>query len=256
MSSLSKISSSQEQSMSSTEIAKLTGKQKKHIHQDIKDQLLMGLYGLKDGQNLDHEKIQGVTIIFDSRGYWSEVFLDREHTLTLITGYDVKARHSINKRWIELENQKLQPTTPNTLPLQFNIQIEIAKAFASTNNISQTSQLRMFEKIGIGYGADMSFLPHYTDEKLTKSLTALLKEHGSNLTAVKANKELQALGIIREDQRNGSKGTIHKFWVITESGLRYGKNETSIQNPRETQPLWFVDEFGGLLSLIDRKQAA
>jgi phage antirepressor YoqD-like protein len=93
-------------SMSSTEIAQLTDKQKKHIHQDIKDQLFVGLYGLKDGQDFDHVKIQGITVILDKRGYWSEVLLDREHTLTLITGYDVKSRHAINKRWLELENQQ------------------------------------------------------------------------------------------------------------------------------------------------------
>jgi hypothetical protein len=95
--------------MSSTEIAKLTGKQKSNIHRDIKDQLLIGLYGLKDDSNLNHVKIQGITIILDNRGYWKEVLLDREHTLTLVTGYDVKARHAINKRWLKLEAEHLTP---------------------------------------------------------------------------------------------------------------------------------------------------
>ena len=38
-----------ERSMTSTEIAELTGKLKKNIHKDIKDQLLVNLHGLKDG---------------------------------------------------------------------------------------------------------------------------------------------------------------------------------------------------------------
>lgn len=100
-----------QQTMSSTEIAELTGKQKKHIHQDIKDQLFGNLYDLKDGQDLDHQQIKGITVVLDNRGYWSEVMLDREHTLTLITGYDVKARHTINKRWIELETAQQKPMT-------------------------------------------------------------------------------------------------------------------------------------------------
>lgn len=100
--------------MSSNEIAQLTGKQKKHVHQDIKDQLFIGLYGLKDGQDFDHVEIQGITVILDNRGYWSEVLLDHEHTLTLMTGYDVKARHIINKRWLELESAQ-QFTIPTTL---------------------------------------------------------------------------------------------------------------------------------------------
>ncbi len=90
------------------QIATVTGKRKNDVHRDIKEQILIGFYGLKDGGNLHHDKIQGVTVILDNRNYWYEVLLDREHTLTLMTGYDVKARHAINKRWLELE--KLQVT--------------------------------------------------------------------------------------------------------------------------------------------------
>ncbi len=117
--------------MSSAEIAAVTGKRKNDIHQDIKVQLFMGLYGLKDGGNLHHEQIQGITIVLDNRGYWSEVLLDREHTLTLITGYDVKARHTINKRWLELE-QKTQITLPD-----FNNPAVAAIAWAEQYTIAQ-----------------------------------------------------------------------------------------------------------------------
>lgn len=93
--------------MSSTEIAQLTGKQKTHIHRDIKDQLFIGLYGLKGDPILDDEQIQGLTITLDNRGYWSEVLLDRYHTDIIISGYEVKYRAAIVKRWHELENKPL-----------------------------------------------------------------------------------------------------------------------------------------------------
>ena len=114
MSQVNAIEAFKSQTMSSTEIARLTGKQKKHVHQDIKEQLFISLYDFKDGQEFDHVKIQGITIVLDNRGYWQEVLLDHEHTLTLMTGYDVKARHKINKRWLELEtsprhNKSLPP---------------------------------------------------------------------------------------------------------------------------------------------------
>ena len=108
--------------MSSTEIAQLTGKRKSDIHQDIKTQLFIGLYELKDGGNFHHEQIQGITVVLDNRGYWSEVLLDHEHTLTLMTGYDVKARHTINKRWLELETK--QPT--HQLPQTFAEALRLA----------------------------------------------------------------------------------------------------------------------------------
>jgi len=91
--------------MSSTEIAELTGKRKNDIHQDIKTQLFIGLYDLKDGGDFHHQQIQGITIVLDNRDYWSEVLLDKYHTDILISGYEVKYRAAIVKRWHELEQR-------------------------------------------------------------------------------------------------------------------------------------------------------
>ncbi|MBV5309657.1 hypothetical protein [Chromatium okenii] len=38
---------------------------------------------------------------------------------------------------------------------------------------------------------------------------------------------------------------------MTEEGLKYGRNETSPNNPRETQPLFFVERFPELLVRLD-----
>lgn len=53
----------------------------------------------KDGSDLSH-----VQEFYDSRGYTREFLLPKDLTLTLVTGYDVKRRHAINKRWMELES--------------------------------------------------------------------------------------------------------------------------------------------------------
>lgn len=59
--------------MTSTEIAELTGKEKFNIHRDIKDQLLTQLYGIDDASILKDEPIQGLIIEYDERGYWKQV---------------------------------------------------------------------------------------------------------------------------------------------------------------------------------------
>lgn len=105
------LSTQTQQTMSSTEIAKLTGKQKSNVHRDIQDQILKGLYEIDDS-NLNHVEIQGIAILLDNRGYVSEYHLDKEHTITLISGYDVKMRHAISKRWQELEQQVAKPIDP------------------------------------------------------------------------------------------------------------------------------------------------
>ena len=77
--------------MSSLDISELTGKTHGHVKRDI-EQMLSGLeldvssFGriYRDAMNRKQE----------------EYLLPKDLTLTLVTGYDVKRRHAINKRWI------------------------------------------------------------------------------------------------------------------------------------------------------------
>ena len=86
--------------MSSREIAKLTGKEHKHVIRDIRSMLEK----LKDGPNLGHAQD-----VKDSRGYTSEFLLDRYNTEVLITGYDVKRRAAVIERWFALETGAAKP---------------------------------------------------------------------------------------------------------------------------------------------------
>ena len=81
--------------MSSREIAELTGKRHADVIRDIR-QMLENI----DEALLRHEEYQEVK---DDRGYTAEFRLNKSLTLTLITGYDVNRRHKINVRWMELE---------------------------------------------------------------------------------------------------------------------------------------------------------
>ena len=97
--------------MTSTEIAELTGKEKFNIHRDIKDQLLIQLYSIENASILKDEPIQGLIIEYDERGYWKQVHLDRYHTDILITGYETKYRAAVIKRMHELEALLNKPMT-------------------------------------------------------------------------------------------------------------------------------------------------
>ena len=100
--------SSQQETMSSREIAELTGKRHDNVLRDIREQLFTGLYGCNfNDSRISYPLIQGLTVVTDDHTKrTAEILLDREHTLTLITGYDVKSRHTINKRWLELETKQ------------------------------------------------------------------------------------------------------------------------------------------------------
>lgn len=92
-------------SMSSKEIAELTGKLHKHVIRDIKV-MAAQIYDINaDGPDLDHIDSAGIFVARDERNYIVRIDLDKDHTLTLLTGYDAKARLRVMRRWQELESR-------------------------------------------------------------------------------------------------------------------------------------------------------
>lgn len=117
--------------MSSQEISRLTDKRHDHVLRDTRA-MLIGLYGDSevsaglpdkdmfevfcermgwgiDSPKLGDHRIQGITVSRDNRGYISEIGLDYNHCMTLISGYSVKLRKSIIDRWQNLESQLQAP---------------------------------------------------------------------------------------------------------------------------------------------------
>ncbi|MBV5308675.1 phage antirepressor N-terminal domain-containing protein [Chromatium okenii] len=134
------------------------------------------------------------------------------------------------------------------------IAIYIAEAAARMLRMSDTSKIRMLTKIAQSEHISPAFLPDYVDEPLVRAITPLLKEMRSPLfhhVAKTVNPALEAMGILEHLSRKSTGNTIKKFWSLTEEGLKYGRNETSPNNPRETQPLFFVERFPELLARLD-----
>lgn len=90
--------------MSTREIAELTGKEHKHVIRDTREMLDQ----LGDGPNLDHVREEK-----DARGYTACFHLPKDLTLTLVAGYSVPLRHKIVVRWMELEARLRAPALPN-----------------------------------------------------------------------------------------------------------------------------------------------
>jgi phage regulator Rha-like protein len=155
-------------------------------------------------------------------------------------------------RWQALESGLAAPGAVPHLPLPYqpDPELQIAELAARMLRLSDTSKLRMLSALCDQRGVSPRFLPAYVDEPLTRSLTALLKEHNAGILTRVANRALIGLGFVEELERKGSRGEIKTFKSLTEAGLRYGRNETSPQNPRETQPLYYVARFPELLDLI------
>lgn len=96
--------------MSSREIAELTGKAHFHVKRDISSMLL--------GLNIDPSKF-GCTYLDPLNRNQIEFALPKRETLTLVSGYSVALRARIIDRWMELEEQQAKtqaaPITASTL---------------------------------------------------------------------------------------------------------------------------------------------
>ena len=90
--------------MTSLQIAALTGKEVSNIHRDIRNMLA----------DLDDSVLKDVLETKDSRGYTASFSLPKDLTLTLVSGYSAPMRHKIVCRWLELEAQTQAPAKPLT----------------------------------------------------------------------------------------------------------------------------------------------
>lgn len=99
--------------MSSREIAELTGKQHSNVMRDIRAMIER----LSAGSDLNWHCETGTYI--DEQGKPRDMYLlDKDTTLTLVSGYDAVLRFRIIKRWQELEAQSVKTLSPAEFLLQ------------------------------------------------------------------------------------------------------------------------------------------
>ena len=141
-------------------------------------------------------------------------------------------------------------------------ELAILECFDRLLKPAPSSKMMMLAQIAANNGLDAKFLPGYAvdaapdasgDSSMpTKSITALIKEKGIGSTAAAFNRVLAAHGFLKTLTRLNSKRETVEFWGVTDKGLKYGKNLTSPQCPRETQPHWYVDRFLELAALVGK----
>lgn len=95
------------QTMSSKEIADMTGKEHSHVLRDIRSMIEQ-----LQNPNLDSKEYQ---VILAPNNMTAEILLNKDLSICLVSGYNVQLRMAIIKRWNELEAQAQQqfavPTT-------------------------------------------------------------------------------------------------------------------------------------------------
>ena len=194
------------QTMSSREIAELTGKEHFNVKRDISAMILQLNYTdrkLKDCPSFNPSELKGHNVIlgtFDHCGNkYDEFSLDYEYTLLLVSGYSVKMRQRIIKRWQELEAKQIQPALPTNYieALESLIQSEKEKAAALEQLQIAAPKIEYHDKVLA------------TDNGITT--TEIASELG--MSAISLNRTLESMKVQRK---------VGGRWVLTVAYLNQG----------------------------------
>lgn len=119
--------------MTSTEVAELTGKSHSHVMRDIR-KLKEDLGAMFEGsiQNWIHPQ-NGQT--------YEEFALTKDTCLTLLLGYDAVARMKVVKRWQELEAKAAAPALPD-----FSNPATAARAWADAVELAQAKAIEVAQQ--------------------------------------------------------------------------------------------------------------
>lgn len=207
--------------MSSREIAALTGKLHAHIMRDIR--------GLVEQGAIDRSKLGSISFQ-DSYGREQTAYkLDFDATMTLVTGYNAVLRAKVIKRWRELEEgvynaQKVSSEPVQFLPSEimardFDAYHHLARAFGLEGNQALLKADKAVKKLhNISPMALLEIELKSPDNEALLIVTEVGKKLDPPVSAKNVNLHLAAMGFQeRVEYRTG------KFeWRLTEKGKAYG----------------------------------
>ena len=226
--------------MTSREIAELTGKTHAHVLRDI-DSLL---------ESLNPDLVSGFksSTYADTTGKENRMFvMDRDSSYCLVAGYDANARMRIIKRWQELETQAVLPTAkqPNNTTIRAERELQALardtmrtlKVFGIVGNAAVISTDNYCRTIaGRSLLAPLGATHLLADQRgKTYTPTELGKRLNPPLSAVKLNLLLESSGLQKRDMGEwmpSDKATDLMEWLDT--GKRHS-NGTPVK-----QIKWFA----------------
>lgn len=238
------------QSMTSLEIAKITGKQHSHVLRDIRELLKQGVSESNFGLS-SHKQAQ-------PQGGYKEVsmyLLTPKGVLILASGYNALLREKIINRLEELEIGKVkQKQLSVPVSEQLSTNLSFADWSAKFLNLNEASKLGWARTIGEKFGLVTDALPRAvnvgTANPTTHSATDLLKRHNVGLSARVFNKVLELRGVVKAASRHGRYGKMHTWFVLLPQYDRFGENQQNPQYQQQTQIRWYDATFDELLVIV------
>ena len=236
-------------SMTSREIAELTGKEHRHVLRDI-DNLL---------KTLSPDLGSGFSIAYEgdpAHGY-RYFILDRDSTYCLVAGYDANARMRIIKRWQELETGGPRSAViPGTAPRPRHIReafsccMSIAKMIGLTGNpAALAADIGTRNLTGVSVLALMDQTHLVADPRgRTYTATEIGKMLEPPLSAVKTNRLIETKGLQVHD--------IKGDWVPTEQARHLCEWLDTNKRHSDGTPVKQLKWFSSVVAVLSQEDAA
>lgn len=218
-----------EMTMSSREIAELTGKQHSHVLRDIRSMLK----DVEHNPELD-SGCKSTTYTASTGQQYNQYELNKDFTLTLLLGYDVKARLKVVKRWQELEQQVAIPQLPD-----FTNPVEAARAWADEVELKLIAEAKLEEQ-----KPKVEFYDHLADKTTLLTATQVGKMVGMSGTAL--NRRLDAMGVYSK--------SVSRARVLNAWWMEKGYGEIKITGAGYTQSLFTQKGLQHIQSLFSESE--
>ncbi|MGM1179073.1 hypothetical protein, partial [Serratia marcescens] len=186
--------------------------------------------------------------------------LPKREACLMAMSYSYEIQAKVFDRMTALEQANVPaPQLPATKTDQIQAGLLIVESATKLLNLSQSSRLGALQKLQELAGLP-ALMPVYAidapsdavdgSSRPTAAITTLLKLNSSTMSTPVAYRILERLRIVERKSRPSRRHGEKHFWSITATGLRFGKNITSPNNPRETQPHFYESRFPELLQRI------
>lgn len=221
--------------MSSREIAELTGKEHKNVLADVRAML--------EELSLSTADFSAVYKAQNGQEY-EEYRLDRELTETLLTGYSVVLRLKVIRRWRELESVVAQPGVTLQGTQALSMLRVFVEAGAILNLPTHKAQIEAVKQVrittGVDFGALLLSAPAQNDvpdEEVMLEPTDMGKAY--HLSGIKMNQRLRDLGLQIK---------IPGGWARTEEGAKISaRHQFNLEQKQGYNWIWNVAEVHKLM---------
>jgi len=190
-------------------------------------------------------------------------FLNEQQTTLILTfmrnnevvkAFKIRLVRDFFKMRKELQNRDSEETQLEKDLKGLNNAIEVLK-------VNEASKILMLSTLYKEHGLSTSYLPKYSDEQHTYSLSHLLKKFEVEISAKKLNlilisegyleiKTRKSTGSFIDEKTKEKKPKLRTFKSLTEKGLEFGKNVISPHNQLETSPHYFENKFEELIEAL------